>query len=409
MTDALTVVRRYTARAWMAGLFGFVFLFPILGNVISRLTRKHGWWLNDYDALICGAHSVGLGQSPYSLNPVCDGIRPAPFVYAPQVGAAFAPLVNGLGFAGVRWVFLIPLVPTLCVLVWFALLKTLPKAPFWLRLMTFAAINGSVFACGNIGLVLHAIVIAAALNIRRTRIPFVAAVILGAMVKPVFLTYLIVLLMQAHPVVVRLRDFAISAVLGLGAVAWLMLDAGPFGGAWHSILNAIVIQQQPGIGLFSYTSLIGFPAASPVAQALYLPFAAVIAISGLVLAEWGEFDASERVVLGLGVAQLLNPRLMDYDLFVLTPAVVMIVMQAKAFGPKVFAWVSWAFAGVLVFAVVINAVGGPHVNDAVKRAPITVFVYCGLLVFVAFKTAQKHQAEIKALVKDPKALFAKAA
>ena len=409
MTDALTVVRRFTARTWMAGLFGFVFLFPILGNVVSRLTRKHGWWLNDYDALICGAHSIGLGQTPYSLNPVCEGIRPAPFVYAPQVGEVFAPLVNGLGFAGARWIFLVALLPALAVLVWFGLVKTMPKAPVWLRLMTFAAINGSVFACGNVGLVLHAIVIAAALNIPRTRWLFVAAVILGALVKPVFLTYLIVLLLEKRPLGVRLRNFAISAFLGLGAVAWLMLDAGPFGAAWHATLNAIVIQQQPGIGLFSYTSLAGFPAASPVAQALYVPFAAVIAICGLVLAEWGDFDAGERVVLGMGVAQLLNPRLMDYDLFVLTPAVVMIVMQAKLFGPKVFAWGSWAFAGVLVFAVVLNVIGGAHVNDLVKRAPIAVFVYCGLLIFVAFKTAQKHQAEIKALVKDPKALFAKAA
>ena len=409
VTDAVTIVRRLTARAWMAGLFGFVFLFPILGNVISRLTRKHGWWLNDYDALICGAHSVGLGQSPYSLTPVCDGIRPAPFVYAPQVGEVFAPLVNGLGFAGARWIFLIALLPALAVLVWFGLYKALPKAPFWLRLMTFAAINGSVLACGNIGLVLHALVIAAALNIPRARWPFVAAVILGALVKPVFLTYLIVLLLEKRPLGLRLRDFGLSAALGLGAVAWLMLDAGPFGAAWHATLNAIVIQQQPGIGLFSYTSLLGFPAASPVAQGLYVPFAALIAISGLVLAEWGEFDAGERVVLGMGVAQLLNPRLMDYDLFVLTPAVVMIVMQAKAFGPKVFSWVSWAFAGVLVFAVALNAFGGAHVNDLVKRAPIAVFVYCGLLIFVAAKTAQRHQAEIKALVKDPKALFAKAA
>lgn len=409
MTDALTIVRRLTGRAWMAGLFGVVFLFPILGNVISRLTRKHGWWLNDYDALICGAHSVGLGQSPYSLTPVCEGIRPAPFVYAPQVGEVFAPLVNGLGFAGARWVFLIALLPALAVLVWFGLVKAMPKAPFWLRLMTFAAINGSVFACGNIGLILHAVVIAAALNIPRTRLPFVAVVILGALVKPVFLTYLVVLLLEKRPLGLRLRDFGLSAALGLAAVAWLMLDAGPFGAAWHATLNAIVIQQQPGIGLFSYTSLIGLPAASPIAQLLYILFAAVIAISGLVLAEWGEFDTGERVVLGLGVAQLLNPRLMDYDLFVLTPAVVMVVMQARAFGPKIFAWVSWALAGVLMFAVALNVFGGAHVNDLIKRAPIAVFVYCGLLIFVAAKTAQKHRTEITALVKNPKTLFARAA
>lgn len=407
--DAVGLVGRLTARPWMAFLFAVVFLFPILGNIISRLTRKHGWWLNDYDALICGAHSIGLGQSPYSLAPACGGLRPAPFVYAPQVGAVFAPLANGLGFAGARWAYLVALLPALFILIWFALKHALPKAPFWLRLMTFAAINGSVYACGNIGLVLHALLIAAALNLKRTRWLFVAAVLLGALVKPVFLTYLIVLLMEERRAGSRFRDFAISAALGLGAVAWLVLDAGRFGPAWRAILNAVVIQQQPGIGLFSYTSLIGFPAASPLAQVLYVSFAMVIAACGLILAEWSGFDADERVALGIGVAQLLNPRPMDYDLMCLTPAVVLVVMQARAFGPRTFAWVSWIFSGVLVFAVAINAFGGPHVNDAVKRAPIAVFVYCGLLIFVAFKTAQKHRAEIEALVKDPKALFARAA
>ncbi len=389
----------------MAALTGFVFLFPILGNVASRLTRKHGWWLNDYDALICGARAVGHGLSPYSLHPVCQGLRPAPFVYAPQVGTAFAPLVDGLGFAGARWTYLAVLLPALACLVWFALIKAMPKAPFWPRLMTVAAINGSVFACGNIGLVLHALVIAAALNLKRARWPFVAAVILGALVKPVFLTYLIVLLIEDRPVISRLRAFGLSAVLGLGAVAAVILDPGPFGAAWHTTLNAIVIDQQPGVGLFSYTSLVGLSAASPFAQIAYVLFAGVIAACGLVLAEGGGFDAGERVVLGLGVAQLLNPRLVDYDLMVLTPAMVMIVMQARTFGPKTFARVTWTFTATLLFGVAVNVAG---LND-IKRAPIAVFVYCGLLIFVACKTALQHQIEIKALIRNPKALFAKTA
>ncbi len=405
MIDSFEVVRRVTQRRWSAALFGFVFLFPILGNVISRLTRKHGWWLNDYDALICGAGSIAHGQSPYSLHPVCDGLRPAPFVYAPQVGEAFAPLVNALGFAGARDVYWVVLLPALALLVWFGLAKAMPKSPFWPRLMTFAAINGSVFACGNIGLVLHALVIAAALNLKRARWPFVVAVILGAVVKPVFLTYLIVLLLEDRPVPQRLRAFAVSAVMGLAAVAVLVFDPGPFGAAWHTTLNAIVIDQQPGVGLFSYTSQIGLSAASPVAQVIYVLFAMAIAASGLVLAEGCGLDAGERVVLGLGVAQLLNPRLMDYDLMGLTPAVVMIVLQARAFGPRVFAWVSWAFAGVLIFGILVNLAG---LSD-IKRAPIVVFVYCGITVFVAACTAMRHRTKIEALIKNPKALFARAA
>lgn len=405
MSDALSLVRRWTSTWWGAALFGLVFLFPVLGNVISRLTKKHGWWLNDYDALICGAHSVAHGLSPYSLHPVCGGIRPAPFVYAPQVAAFFAPLVNQFGLMGARWIYLVVLVPATLLLIWYALLKLMPKAPFVLRLMSFAAINGSAFACGNIGIPLHALVLAGALALPRTRLPFIAAVILGALVKPVFLTYLVVLVYQDKPLIDRLRATVMSAVIGLGAVAWLLYGAGPLSAQWHGILGAIVVQQQPGIGFFSYTSLIGLPGQSIAAQGLFVVFAAVIALSGLVLAEWSGLEPPERIVLGLGIAQLLNPRLMDYDLMVLTPAIVMIVMLARPLGERTFAWVSWAFFGVLVLAVVLNIA---EVN-AIKRAPIAVFVYCGLTIFVAARTAQRHEARIRGWVRDPKTLFAKAA
>ncbi len=405
VTDALSFVRRWTATWWGAALFGLVFLFPVLGNVISRLTKKHGWWLNDYDALICGAQSLAHGQSPYSLHPVCEGIRPAPFVYAPQVAAFFAPFVNATGLMGARWLYLIVLVPATLLLIWYALFKLMPKTPFVLRLMTFAAINGSAFACGNIGIPLHALVLAGALALPRTRLPFIAAVILGALVKPVFLTYLIVLLYQDKPLIDRVRATVISAVVGLAAVAWLLYGAGPLSAQWHGILGAIVVQQQPGIGFFSYTSLIGLPGQSTGAQLAFVVFAGVMALSGLVLAEWSGLEPSERIVLGLGIAQLLNPRLMDYDLMMLAPAIVLIVMLAKPLGARTFAWVSWAFFAVLVLAVVLNIA---EVN-AIKRAPIAVFVYCGITIFVAARTAQQHEARIRGWVKDPKTLFAKAA
>lgn len=394
--DALTFLERHTRKPWQKFLFGFIFLLPIWGNALSRLA-KHGWWLNDFDALVCGSANLAKGLSPYGLHPVCEGLRPAVYVYAPQIGQAFAPLVNLFGLTGSRLAYLIILLPMMALLLWYALIKALPQAPWQFRLMTLAAIAGSAMACGNIGLVLHGLVILAALNIKQSRWPFVIAVALSALIKPVMLTYLIVLLYENRPLLARVRTILISACIGLAGFIALMLTAGPFSEDWHQSLNAVVIQQQPGIGYFSYTSLVGLSTSSPITLAGLGLFMIVIALSGLVLAEWTKVTATERIVIGLGIAQLLNPRLMDYDMLALAPFMATVVMLARPLGAKVFTWVSWVFAGTLIGCIVINIAE----IELIHRAPVTVFIYCGLTIFVAARIAWPHSERIKGWLRNP--------
>ena len=403
--DALTFIQRYTQTRTQKIIFCVLSLLPIWGNALSRLA-KHGWWLNDYDALVCGAAHLGKGMSPYGLSPVCAGLRPAVYVYAPQIGQALAPLVNLFGLTGSRLAYLVVLLPMMAFLLWYAVVKALPQAPWQFRLMTLTAMAGSAMACGNIGLVLHGLVILTALNLVSRadassglpRILFVAAVALGALVKPVMLTYLIVLLYENRPVGARLRASLISATIGLAGVVTLMLTAGAFSQPWHQALISIVIQQQPGIGYFSYTSLIGLGTTSPVTLVGLAAFMAAIALGGLVLSEWGGLGRDERVVIGLGIAQLLNPRLMDYDMLALAPFMATVIMLARPLGERFFAWVSWIFAGTLVGCLVLNIteIGFIH------RAPVTVFIYCGLVLTVAGLTARHHAAVIRLWLSDPK-------
>ena len=381
MKDGIAWLEHATRTPLRRGVAIFLFLFPLLGNLVSRIA-KHGWWLNDFDAVACGAHQLANGLSPYSIHPVCAGLRPAPFVYAPQVGQVFAPLVEGLGFAGARAAWLIVLIPALAFLGWYALFHALPRAPFLPRLMVVSAMAGSAAACGNIGLVLHAMVIVAALLIMRSRWPFIAAVAVAAMVKPMFLLYLAVLLLEDRPLWARLRTAAVAGIIGLGGVIAVIATAGSLGKQWHAVLDAIVIRQQPGIGLFSFTSLAGLSSTSPLTLAVYSLFALLMLAAGVMLAQG--MDGRERLVLGIGLAQLLNPRLMDYDLPALAPAIVTIVMTARARGGRLAGWTTWAFVAVLAGGMLINIL---EING-IHRAPIAVFVFILIVLAVAADKAR---------------------
>jgi len=394
--DALSWFQRFTQHKRNLWFFSLFFLFPLLGNLISRLTKVR-YWLPDFDALICGAHNVSHGISPYSLHPFCDGIRPTPYVYAPQVGQFFAPLEQAFGLEGARWAFTLVYAPAMLWLFWYAILKPMDKAPWHFRLMTMAAMVGSVISCGNIGLLLHALTILAALQMRKSRLPFIVIVISGALIKPVFLTYLVVMLLEERPVMARLRTFALSATVGIGTLLALILTAGQFGNDWHNALNAIVILEQPGIGFFATTSALGLTTASPITLAALMVFAIGMGIAGLTLAEWGGLTAEERIIFGLGLSQFLNPRLMDYDMFTLAPCMAMVVVMAKPLGQKTFTWVSWAFVTTLTFCVICNVLE----IRAIHRAPVAIFAYGLIILTVAGLTAWPQRVRIRGWFRNP--------
>ena len=388
MTDMTALLDRLTRKPWQKAVFHLIFLFPVLGAVVSKLTR-HRHLLNDYDALACGAWSLERHLSPYARHPACPGLDPAPFVYAPQVGRGFIPFIDLFGLEPSRLVWLVIVVPAMLFLVWFALLKAMPRAPYALRLMTLAAIAGSAVTCGNVGFVLNAVVIGCALMMRRSRVPFIAAVVLSALIKPVMLTYLFILLCEDRPVRSRIVAAVAGAIAGLAGVAVVFATAGPLSSDWHALMT-FILGQQPGVGFLSYTSLIGLPASSPATMVLLALFLGIIGLSGFVLAEWSGLSRDERIVLGIGIAQLLNPRLMDYDMLGLAPFVALLIMLSRSFGDRLHARMGWIFAATLIGCVVTNLLEVPVLH----RAPMTVFVYCGLTVWLSSVVALRHRAAI---------------
>ncbi len=375
--DPVAWIEHFTAKKRNAWFFSLFFLFPVVGNVISRLTRGR-WWLVDFDAVMCAAHTYARGVSPYSLHPVCDTIRPTPFVYAPQVAAAFGPIDHLFGLTGARWAFALIYIPAMAFLIWYAVLRSMKTVPWQLRLMTLAAMVGSVLSCGNIGLVFHAVAIATALNMRRLRWLFVAIVLLGGLVKPTFLVYLTVLLLEDRTVGARLRDFALASGVSLIALAALFMTAGPLSDDWHAALKAITIVQQPGISLFATTSALGLETGSLPALMIYTAFAAVFGLSALLTAERSGLTAEERIIFALGAAQFLNPRMMDYDMFALAPCMAILVMRARDMGEAPGRWISWAFVATLTACVLCNV----FEIRVVHRAPVAVFIY-GLMIIAA--------------------------
>ena len=392
MTDALNFIQART-RTWKGQLvFHLIFLFPMLGAIVSKLA-KHRHLLNDYDALACGAWSLARGISPYARHPACPGLDPAAYVYAPQVGWAFQPFVDIFGLEGSRMAWLVVLLPAMALLAWYALWKAMPRAPYVLRLMSLAAIAGSMVTCGNAGFVLNGLIVLCALNLKKTRYPFIIAVLLAALIKPVMLTWLFVLMADDRPWVSRIVATGMSAVAGLVVVGWMMMSAGPLTAEWHGLMGTI-LHEQPGVAFFSYSNLLGLDPASPVTLLLLALFMGVLALSGLVLAEGMGLSHDERIVLGIGMAQLLNPRLMDYDMLTLAPFVALLVVLAKNFGHRAFMWMSWLFAGTLIGCVVTNIIELPVLH----RAPVTVFVYCGMTVALAVLTDRRNPTWLNTVV-----------
>jgi len=195
-----------------------------------------------------------------------------------------------------------------------------------------------------------------------------------------------VLMVDDRPWLSRIVATGASAAAGVALVGWMMTTAGPLTPQWHALL-ATILHEQPGVSFFSWSNLIGLAPAQPVTFVLLLTFTGVLALSGLVLAEGAGLARDERIVLGIGLAQLLNPRLMDYDMLTLAPFAALLVMLAKDHGSKAFVWMSWVFAATLIGCVITNIVELPVLH----RAPVTVFVYCGMTVTLAVMTLRQRR------------------
>ena len=393
--DAFTYFQ--TRNRYLTAFFVFLSVEPILSAFITRLAKR-GWWFGDYDALVCGAHTLVAGHSPYSLAPVCQGLKPAVYVYAPQVGEAVAPLMNALGPGGSRWLYAVLFVPAGSLLLWYAVLKAFPRLPIAARLMGLMAIPGTPLATGNIGGLLHGLIVAAVLKLAKWRWLFIAAVLLAAAVKPAMLAALVVLLYEKRPIYRRLLTFVPAALAGLTIVVAIVMTAGPLAAEWHATINAIVVHKQPGRGFLELVTAAGLSPDGWGVRAAFVAFAALVVAGGLVLSEGGDLDGDERILLGLGVAQLINPRPFEYnfDLYLLYPAMALVVMTAKARSEKVFVWLSWAFFTAMAGKFLVSAIG----IKLIQNVPGSFLILCGIYGTAIWLVVRQNLPQLRLWLSD---------
>lgn len=396
--DAITWLRPHARKSWLLGVLLLFAIEPTLSALTSRF-GKGGWWLGDFDAVVCGAWRMTQGQTLYIEPAHCQGLEAAAFVYAPQIAQVFAPLVEALGAWGLHWTYLPVLAASVAALIWYTLLRPMPGVPFEFRLMSLMAIRGSPITTGNIGAVLQAAIIGASLLIRRARWLFVAVVVAAAMVKPFFLTALIVLLFEDRPWRRRLITFCAAFVAGIGALLVLLATAQPLLDEWRAFLSLIVLDTQPGRGLFLAFSTAGLSENSPVAYVLYGVFAALAITAGLIVAEGNRMSSEDRVTLGLGVAQIINPRLFEYnfDFYLLFPAIALVVMVAQRLSRKGFFALSWLFALGMLAEFLLSIIG----IRALSAIPHALLLCVTILCITAVLTLRHQRQRVWFWVTQP--------
>ncbi len=399
--DALTVLRRLTAFKPLLLLFMLFCAWPVLAGMYHMITH-HAWMMMDIDAVLCGAKTLAAGHSPYAIHPpTCAGVRPAAYVYAPQVACLFMPFIERFGIPGTRTLFQwVLLYPATAFLLWFALVRRFEHIDIRWRWLAFSGLTAMTFLCANVGIVMHALVLASLLLFRRkdivqadlsqtdmflARLPFTIAVLLCSCVKPTFLCYFVIFLFDDVALWRRVFAFSWRAVMGIGVNHLMVITDGHFGKAWQRTLHSVTLARQPGMGWFELTNFVfHVPGKSDLNWQLALGFMAVMGLAGMAIAQWGKLEEDERLLFGMGLVPLMIPRILDYDMILIAPYAALLMTIAYRMGGGVFRFLlSWIFVSWMIwgiFSFILDV-------DFWHRTSMAMLLFGGLTVVVAVRVA----------------------
>jgi hypothetical protein len=343
-------IARPRPRIAIPGGWGLVvFSLPVLTGLVNRVVRG-GVWFTDYGALVCGGERAQAGTALYDQAIPCADPNAAAFVYGPWVAKVFAGLLQMFGHPGLMALYIALYVGAAALVVWAACLRVeTPGAPRD-RARFMAVVSGSAVTTGNIALSLHAAVAAAGLMVARAPGLFVLAVAAAGTVKPVFLTYLAVVVLARRSLAWRAGALALGLGLGLAPTVMFAGAGGVEAEAWRQLLSHFVYRVTPGDGLFGWLTLAGVPTDGASGAALALLWAGLVTFCGLVIAERGRLLDEQRLWLGLACAVLANPRLMSEDVFLLGPGLLVAVSAIRARRPKAALWAGRAAMGACVLS-----------------------------------------------------------
>lgn len=304
-----------------------IFSLPLLVALISRLFNGYWWW-NDFDAMACAGIQASHGLQIYAAHPLCPGLRPAAFVYPPQIAWALQALIGVFGVTTAKIGYVIVYSAASLWLGWLLFFKRLTNAPARQRLIALGLVTGGVIACGNVALLCHALIAASLFGFRRTRLPFILAVALATVIKPVFVVALVVLLVERADLRVRIARLGVAAAVVGAAFALVLVTGWSQLPAWMAAIERTVLTARPGSGFLGWASSLGLEGHGVFAISGWLVFAATMTLAGARIVRARAFSEDEVWLFGLGLAQLINPRLMGYDLQMLAPTIAVAMAAA---------------------------------------------------------------------------------
>ncbi|OXE34970.1 MAG: hypothetical protein CGW95_16720 [Phenylobacterium zucineum] len=356
MTQYESETRSESKNTWATVGLVALFTLPSTTGIIGRLA-KGGHWFADFEAMACAGQRALAGRAMYDLNLSCPGMQATPYVYPPATAHLLAAMQRAIDFTATAAVY--------GALYWLAagfLLATSlwgirAKGSLSDRAPYLALISGSALSWGNVAVVVHGAVAAAALLVSANLWVLSLVIAASAMIKPVFLTYIVILLLARQPLWKRLAASGVSVMVGLAPTVWFVLTDPGTAEAWRSVLTHFLVDAH-GVSFFGWVSLLGMDIRNSLVIPAYLVFAAAIMAAGLVICEAHDLDTLSRAWIGMTAATLLNPRLMSQDLLVLGPGIIALIAAAGGVRPGSELMLRRMTIGICGLTLVLTVAGG---------------------------------------------------
>ena len=298
---------------WLA----FFALPMIMGLGLIIVEGKR--WFFDLDAVLCGGWRVAHQASAFNEGMACPGGDPEPYMYLPQMAAVLAPFLRGPDISFLRGILGPMSMVGVVGVMWFLFAKPMEGASMVMRSPMLALVNGGALVCGNVAVICHGLVVGVAFLLPKRPLLLIGSIVAIAVIKPVFLTYLIIFAYQAEPLKIRAARVGGGVLLAILVGAAVVATAGPDLVAWRAALAERPLGDQPGFGFLTILKVLDLPPTHIMGLAAYGLFAGLACLGGLAIVEVRNLAPRARLMLAIAVAQIVNPRLMSYDLALLAP------------------------------------------------------------------------------------------